>query len=133
MQEYLDYFGNDKFASSNGIILTECRPGYAKAEAEINGNHLNGAGVLHGGMIFTIADFVFAAAVNSYGKVTLSINASVSYFSKINSGRITAEAREISRSNKLITCDINVFDEPGNVIANFKGTAFITKETIEFK
>ena len=123
MDKIKTFFKNDKFATLNGIVLTDCRPGYAKAQVEIEERHLNGANVVHGGLLFTLADFCFAAAVNSYGIVTLSINASISYFAKSTTGIITAEATEISRSNKISSCDINVFDQTGQLLANFKGMA----------
>jgi len=132
MNKYKEFFKTDNFAAANGIVLTECRPGYAKAQVTIDERHLNGARVVHGGLYFTLADFAFAAAVNSYGLVSLSINASASFFNKSDSGVITAEAREISRSNRLSTCDINVHDQAGLLLANFKGQAYITKATIEF-
>jgi len=132
MDKIKTFFKNDKFATINGIVLTDCRPGYAKAQVEIEERHLNGANVVHGGLLFTLADFCFAAAVNSYGIVNLSINASISYFAKSTTGIITAEAKEISRSNKISSCDINVFDETGQLLANFKGMAYITKNKIEF-
>lgn len=132
MDKYQQYFTSDQFAMSNGIELTECRPGYAKARVKIKPEHLNGAGVVHGGLLFTLADFCFAAAVNSYGFITLSVNASISFFAKSTEGVLTAEAKEISRSNKLSSCDINIFDEQGQLLSNFKGTAYITPKTIEF-
>jgi acyl-CoA thioesterase len=132
MDKYQQYFTADRFAMSNGIELVECHPGYARAKVKIGANHLNGAGVVHGGLLFTLADFCFAAAVNSYGSVTLSINASVSFFAKSTEGTIIAEAKEIARSNKLCTCNINITNEQGQLLANFKGTAYITKETIDF-
>jgi acyl-CoA thioesterase len=132
MKKYLDYFKTDSYAAHSGIELVECKPGYAKARVKIDDKHLNGAGVVHGGLLFTLADFAFAASVNSYGNVTLSINASISYFDKSKSGEITAESTEIARSNSLSTCDINITDEGGTLLANFKGTAYITKKTITF-
>lgn len=132
MDKYQQYFTADKFAMGNGIVLAECRPGYARATVQVENRHLNGAGVVHGGLLFTLADFCFAAAVNSYGFVTLSINASMSFFAKSMEGILTAEAKEISRSNKLTTCDINVFNGQGQLLANFKGTAYITPKTIDF-
>ncbi len=132
MQKFKDYFLKDNFAAANGIKLIECSPGKAKAEVTIEEKHLNGAGITHGGLLFTLADFAFAAAVNSFGFVTLSINAAVSYFAKSKQGKLVAEAKIISRSSKLITCDINIYDEKNELISNFKGTAYITKEKIDY-
>jgi acyl-CoA thioesterase len=128
---FQEYLSRDRFSKANNIELVECRPGYAKTKVTITDSHLNGADVVHGGLLFTLADYAFAAAVNSYGIITLSINASISYFEKRSSGILTAEAKEISRSRKLCVCDINITDESNNLIANFKGTAYITGTEIQ--
>lgn len=132
MNKYFNFFEKDQYAAYSGIELMECKPGYAVARVKIEDRHLNGAGVVHGGLIFTIADFAFAAAVNTHGSIALSINASISFLNKCKSGFVTAEAKEISRSNKLSHCDINVYDIEGTLLANFNGTAYITKKTITF-
>jgi len=131
-EAYKQYFKTDRFATTNGITLLIAKPGYAKAEVKIEDRHLNGAGVVHGGLIFTLADFCFGVATNTYGQITLSINASISFLAKSNKGVLTAECKEISRNNKLSICDINVYNEDGKLLANFKGTAYITKEKVEF-
>lgn len=128
MDRYKSHFLNDRFATNAGIELIECGPGHAKAQVEIRPGHMNAAGVVHGGMVFTLADFACGAALNAYGLVTLSVNASVSYFGKGIAGTLTAEAVEVSRSNRLSSCDVNVFDQSGTLIANFKGMGYITKE-----
>lgn len=127
-----EYFRGDNFARENGISLVSCKPGHAVVKVEITERHLNGAGVVHGGLLFTLADFAFAAATNSYGNVALSINTTMSFFEKSDSGTIIAEATEVARSNKLIHCDINIRQEDGPLLANFKGTAYITNNKIEF-
>ncbi|MDD3078794.1 MAG: PaaI family thioesterase [Paludibacter sp.] len=132
MDKHIEYFKADRFAAFNGLELVECRPGYAKVMVKINENHLNGAGVVHGGLLFTVADFAFAAATNSYGSVSLSISTSMSYFQKSTEGVIYAEAREIARSNKLIHCNVSLFHESGTLLAEFKGTAYITSQKITF-
>jgi len=132
MQKFKTFFKRDRFATTNGIELIECKPGYAVATVTLADRHLNGANVVHGGLLFTLADFAFATALNSYGNITLSINASMTYFTGCSKGTIKAVATEIARSNRLAHCDINVFDDTETLLANFKGTAYITKGIIEF-
>jgi len=55
----------DAFAIHNGMTITEVRDGYARAEMELQPFHLNGAKTVHGGALFTLADFAFAAAGNT--------------------------------------------------------------------
>lgn len=129
-EKYKALLEKDRFATTNGIELLESKPGYAKAMVKVSPEHLNAAGVVHGGLLFTLADFAFAAAANAYGSVALSVATSMSYFDKSTEGIIYAEAKELARSNKLINCDVDILHESGTKLANFKGTAYVTKQQI---
>lgn len=125
MQNLFDFFtDNDHFARKCGIVLLEMEAGRAKAEMKIQPFHLNGAKVVHGGAIFTLADFVFAVAVNTRGKLALAITASVSFINPATEGRLIAEAREISVNRKLANYEVTVTDEKGRLISRFQGTAY---------
>lgn len=124
-------FKNDKFAEHNGIELVEVSEGSAKAKMEINENHLNGIGIVQGGAIFTLADFTFGAAANSYGSVAVAINVNISYMKSSKSGTLFAEAREISKNPKLGTYTIDVTDDNGEIIAIFQGMAYRKRDKIE--
>ena len=130
MEEMKEFFKRDKFAHYCGIKLLKVSEGRAKTEMEIKEEHLNGLNTIHGGAIFTLADFTFAAAANSYGQITVAINASITYMKAVTTGKITAEAREISRNPKLSTYTIDVYDETGDVIAIFQGLAYQKRGSI---
>jgi acyl-CoA thioesterase len=130
--KYHKWFEKDLFAKTSGIELVDASPGYAKASMNIDERHLNGVDVVHGGAIFTLADFAFAVASNSHGNVALAINAEISYFKAVSSGSLVAVAKEISRSRSLGTYLIDVFNEKGELIANLKGTVFRKNEAIDF-
>ncbi|MFA5537055.1 MAG: PaaI family thioesterase [Bacillota bacterium] len=115
---------NDRFAAYNGIKLVEIKPGFAVAEMEINENHLNGVDLVHGAAIFSLADYAFAAASNSKGVVTVSVNASIAYFKSPKGPRLVAEAEEISSSKKLCNYNIDIFDENKELVARFIGTGY---------
>ena len=131
MEKIKNFFKKDKFAFYVGIELLEVGKGTAKTKMEINKNHLNGVGTVHGGALFTLADFTFAAAANSYENVTVAINANISFMKAAKSGILTAEAREISRNPKISTYTIDIFDENGDLIAIFQGMAYTKKEKIK--
>ena len=130
--KYHKTFEKDRFAKTSGIKLIEAEPGYAKAEMVICKNHLNAVGVVQGGAMFTLADFTFAVASNTHGKLALAINAEISFFKSVTSGVLTAVAKEISLHNKLGTYIIEIQDESGERIAHFKGTAYRKRETMDF-
>ena len=119
---------HDRFAKHAGVELVEMAPGYAKVKMAIEEYHLNGVKIVHGGAIFTLADFAFAVASNSHGRVAVGINASISYVKAARSGVLFAEAREISLNAKLGNYSVNVFDEQGELVAVFQGTVYRKKE-----
>lgn len=81
MQAIQTFFNDaDAFARHNGMSITAMREGYARAEMELQPYHLNGAQTVHGGALFTLADFAFAAASNSRGQQALSISSSILIF-----------------------------------------------------
>ncbi len=131
-QQYLKTFEKDQFAKTSGIKLLDASPGYAKAQMIINQNHLNAVGVVHGGAMFTLADFTFAVASNTQGKVALAIDAEISFFKSVSSGVLTSVAKEISLHNKLGTYLIEIFNEENVLIAHFKGTVFRKNQEIQF-
>lgn len=131
MEKLKKFFKKDKFAEYVGIELLEVEKGKAKTRMEINENHLNGIGTVHGGVLFTLADFTFAVAANSYGNVTVAINANISFMKAAKSGYLFAEAREISRNPKISTYTIDITDDEGELLAIFQGLAYTKREKIE--
>jgi len=124
MSDLRSFFGGDRFAARNGIELLEVQEGRALARLAVSGEHLNAAGVVQGGAVFTLADFAFAAASNSRGNVALAIEAHVTFLRAARAGFLLAEAREESCSRRLSTCTVRVTGEDGELIALFTGTAY---------
>ena len=125
MQDILDFFAeNDHFAHHCGITLVEVKPGWAKAMMEVQPHHMNGAKTVHGGAIFTLADFTFAAAANSQGQLALAINTSMTFIKSARSGTLYAEATELSRNRQLGNYQVEITDDQQQLIAQFQGTAY---------
>ena len=121
MQWFLE---RDRFARLLGIRLVEARPGYAKTAMDITDEHRNGAGVAHGGAIFSLADLAFAVAAKSHGKLSLAVAASISYVKAGLGSTLYAEASEISLGNKMATYSVIITNDTGEAIASFQGTVY---------
>lgn len=122
---------NDSFARHLAIEMLEYGDGTARAAMDVRACHLNSAGILHGGAIFSLADAVFSAASNSRGNLAVATNVNISFFKAISSGRLTAEASEIALSPRLATYLMEVRDESGDLVASLQGTVYRKKESIE--
>jgi len=119
-----EFFKADRYAVFSGIELLEVEPGYAKARMEIREMHLNAGNVVQGGAIFTLADLAFAAAVNGYGNLAMSIETSIRYFKGVGSGILFAEARMVHIHKRLATFEVRVTNETDELIALFTATAY---------
>jgi len=119
---------DDRFAKYVGIELVEVREGYAVAELIVRDDHLNGVNSVQGGAIFTLADYAFAAASNSYGFVTVGINVNISYFKAPSGKKIRAVAKEVSTQNRICGYDVDLLDEDGTIFARFNGLGYIKRK-----
>lgn len=114
----------DRFAAHSGIRLESIGSGEARAVMPITDYHLNGAGVVHGGAIFTLADFAFAAAANSSGKLALGVSTNITFLKPGKGSVLIAVAEEVGSSARLGTYQVRILNERGDLIALFVGTAF---------
>ncbi|MGB9082031.1 MAG: PaaI family thioesterase [Desulfuromonadaceae bacterium] len=131
MRELIAFFAaEDKFARHAGIELVDAGLGWAKASMKIEPFHLNGAGTVHGGAIFTLADFAFAVASNSHGTLAMGINTSVNFVKAATRGTLHAEATEQSKGPKLASYSVMITDDAGDVVAIFQGMVYRKKESI---
>lgn len=124
------FFKNDKFAERANIELLSVSPGQARAKMTLHPHHMNGYGTVQGGAIFTLADFAFAAASNSHGKVAVAINVSITFMKAGETGTLWAEAREVSKNIKLGSYTVEVKDDQGELVAVFQGLAYRKSEAI---
>jgi acyl-CoA thioesterase len=124
------FFKRDRFATGAGVRLEEARPGYARASMKVRDAHLNGADVVQGGAVFTLADLAFAVACNSHGTLALAVDVTISFLRPTRSGTLVAEAFEVARSRRLSRCEVKVVDAAGEPVALFHGTAFVKDESL---
>ena len=124
------FFAGDQFAAANGIELVEISPGRAKARMTLQPRHWNGLGIVHGGAVFTLADFAFALASNSHGTIAVAAQASITIMKATRTGTLWAEAREISKNHRLGTYTIEVRDDAGELVALFQGLAYRKSDPI---
>ncbi|PSH04520.1 MAG: phenylacetic acid degradation protein [Acidobacteria bacterium] len=128
MEKVKRVLAKDSFNEHCGIKLLEVAPGYARSRMEIQDRHLNGLGIVHGGAIFTLADFTFGAASNSHGQIAVGINATISYAKAVSTGVLIAEAKEVSLNHKLGTYVVEIRNDKHDLIAIFQGTVYRKKE-----
>ena len=120
----------DHYAQVSDVELLSVGPGTARAKMTLSQKHINGLKTVHGGAIFTLADFTFAAACNSHGTMAVALNASISFMKAATTGTLWAEARELTRNFKVGTYTVEVKDDAGDLVALFQGLAYRKKDKL---
>ncbi|MGQ0649971.1 MAG: hydroxyphenylacetyl-CoA thioesterase PaaI [Gemmatimonadaceae bacterium] len=118
---------HDALSQWLGLEIVSVEPRRATCRMTVRPEMVNGFGVAHGGVVFSLADSAFAFACNTHGRVTVSIENSITYPAAIHPGDVlTAIAEEEAASNRLGYYRVEVRNQTSQVVALFRGTAYQT-------
>ena len=118
----------DTYSKWLGIDVLKVADGMAKVKMTTRKEMLNGHGVVHGGISFSLADSAFAFACNTHGQKAVSIETSINHIKPIFEGDelvATAQKESTSRSVGYYMVRVTCKDE---LVALFKGVAFRKQE-----
>ena len=105
-----------------GLALEEIRAHYARVSMLVRPDMLNGHGIVHGGMIFALADSAFAYVCNGGNHASVAAQASVVFLDKAAAGEtLIAEATEVAREGRAGVTRVAVRTSDGRAIAEFTG------------
>ena len=112
---------SDAASRTLGITLLDHGDGWARASMTVTAAMVNGHGICHGGMIFSLADTTFGCACNSRGPVTVAAGADIVFVAPARLGDVlVAECRVRARYGRSGVYDATVTRD-GDLIAEFRG------------
>jgi acyl-CoA thioesterase len=119
----------DAFSQWLGIVIVDVRPRRATVRMTVREEMVNGFGVCHGGIAFSLADSALAFASNTHGRITVSIENTITYPKVIAIGdTLTATAKEESSTSRLGFYKVTVRRSDDTIVALFKGTVYKTQK-----
>lgn len=125
-------FDNDPFSQWMGMELVAVGLGTCTLKMRVRREMLNGFGVAHGGITFSLADSAFAFACNSQGRHTVSIHCTVEHVAPVvENDELTAVAVEENLGNTLSNYAITVKKQDGTAVAFFRGVAYRKRQEWE--
>ena len=118
---------HDVFSRWLGVEILHVEPARVTLRMAVRQDMTNGFGVCHGGVTFAFADSALAFVSNTGGKVTVSIENSMTYPAAVRVGDLLlAEAEREASSQRLAYYRVRVTRGDGAVVALFRGTVFQT-------
>lgn len=117
----------DAFSEWLGIEVLEIAPRRSVVQMQVRAEMVNGFGVSHGGIVYSLADSALAFAANTHGKVTVAIENSISYPRPVAVGDVlTATADEDSATSRLGFYRVTVRNQRDEIVSTFRGTVYKT-------
>lgn len=117
----------DAFSKWLGITVVDVRPRRSTVRATVRAEMVNGFGVAHGGIAYSIADSALAFASNTHGKIAMAVENSIAYPAPVHIGdTLTAVAKLDSESNRLAHYRVTVRNQKDDIVALFRGMVYKT-------
>lgn len=122
----------DAFSQWLGIQILESEKGTCKLQMTVRPEMCNGFGIIHGGITFSLADSALAFASNTHGRLSVALECSISYPNSVKVGDVlTANASEVSLTNKIGIYNISVTNQKDEIVGVFKGSVYRTSKEWE--
>lgn len=132
LEEIRKAFAEDRFATEvTGCTIRLAEPGHSICALELHPRHMNAAGTPQGGAIFTLADFSFAVAANSFAEhISVSLQHDITYFTPAKGHCLIAEANRVRSGRSTCFYTVDITDELGTHVAYMTVNGFVTQKKI---
>lgn len=122
--------GTGPLARLLGITRLSMTRGRATFEMTVRTEHMNPHGVVHGGVIGTLADYAMGAALTSEldaGTRCATLEMKINYVAAVSGGRLRAEAAVVHCGHRVAVIEARVTDDTGRLVAVGLGTFAIQR------
>lgn len=121
----------DLFSQWLGIEVLDVKEGYSRIQMTVRPEMINGFGIVHGGIAFSLADSAFAFACNNRNNLSVALDTSINFIKPVHVGDVlTAEATELHHGRSTGLYHIEVKNQHAHRVAMFKGTCYRTQKPL---
>lgn len=120
--------GPGALARTLGIRPVSMDSGRARFALTVRGDHMNPNGVVHGGVVYSLADTAMGAALFSAlepGQSCTTLEIKINYLAPVTSGELAAEAAVVARTKRTGFLEARVRADDGALVAVATGTFYI--------
>lgn len=115
-------WAEDGASQAMSMQIVSVSEGCSVVSMTVREDMVNGHGMCHGGMVFSLADSAFAFACNSQNFVAVASGACIDYLRPTFTGdELTASASVVNQGKKSGLYDVVVSDQNNRIIAQFRG------------
>ncbi len=100
------------FVEHVGMRIEEVRSGHCKCTLTVADYHRNSTGVVHGGVLFTLADTAMGASLYPMldpTEICATIEIKINYFKPVSSGEIICTSEMVNRGKTVANLEASVY------------------------
>lgn len=122
---------HDLFSQWLGIEVLEIKEGCSKIKMTVRPEMINGFGIVHGGIAFSLADSAFAFACNNRNVLSVALDTSINFIKPVHVDDVLiAEAKELHNGKSTGLYHITITNQKNHEIAVFKGLCYRTDKSL---
>lgn len=121
--------GFHKFGDLIGFEFTKFETGYSQCVLQINDNHYNPHNVVHGGVLYSMADTGMGGALYSLlekDELCATVEIKISYFKPVREGNIICDTKVIHKGKTIGVLESEIMNGK-TLVAKANGTYSIFK------
>jgi acyl-CoA thioesterase len=122
---------HDRFSQWLGIELLDIKTGESCIRMKVREEMVNGFGIAHGGVAFSLADSAFAFACNNRNQLSVALDTSINFTREVRVGdTLTATAKEEHNGRSTGLYTIRIVNQDEKLVAQFKGLCYRTDKKL---
>jgi acyl-CoA thioesterase len=122
---------HDLFSQWLGISVLDIKEGHSKIQMTVRKEMINGFGIVHGGIAFSLADSAFAFACNNRDVLSVALDTSINFLKPVHVDDVLiAEATELHNGKSTGLYHINITNQHEHLVAQFKGLCYRTDKSL---
>jgi acyl-CoA thioesterase len=115
-------FDSSPYALFLGMKLVELTTGFARVELKLKDEFRNWDGRIQGGVIVSLLDQAFGAAINTLDRIYVAVQLNVNFVAPPEGDTLYAESTILHRGKRLGISEMVVTDSGGKLVARGLGT-----------
>lgn len=113
-----DYLNHNPFMKYNHMKITEISPEVSEVRLEMNPDARNLMGMVHGGLLYALADAVAGLTARADGRRYVTQSAHVNFIRNVSEGTVIARGLLVRRGRSMTIVHVPVTDADGNLLAD---------------
>jgi len=113
-----EYLANNPFMRHNHMKITKVSAECSEIQMDVHPDGLNIMGMVHGGLIYAMADVVTGITARADGRKYVTQSAHVNFIGNVSKGTVTAKGILVRRGRSIVIVRGVVEDENGKLLAD---------------